>query len=185
MNYRFLPMLAVLLTGTACYKAAPQRQRPYVAPTPQPTLNSKLYDLSVPANVLTLRSNFLSQINELRKPYGKPDLVWNDKLNEMAENWAQVHKDKGLYMTHEYNGSIPETRANQVSYGYFNIAENICRSFQPDGKMIFVIWRNSEKHRKNMLGPATEMGLGCILSDYGVVDTPKYVCVAVFGRPAP
>ena len=137
--------------------------------------------MSVPANVITLRGNFRELVNEYRQVYGKPPLAYNDMLNNMAEMWVNTHRDEGLHSTHEHMGSTPKGRANQVGYHYDHLSENVARTQKPDGRHAFEAWRDSEDHRKNMLGPVKDLGFACVHAPYGAVDTPQYVCVAVFG----
>ena len=107
-----------------------------------------------------------------------PPLVLNPQLTQAAEEHAADMARRGK-MTHRGgDGSSPFDRIEQVHYSFEAAAENVAYGFDRVEE-VMAGWMRSPGHRRNILGPYTEIGVGRVIAPAGT----SYWCVT-FGNPA-
>jgi uncharacterized protein YkwD len=124
--------------------------------------------------------------NEFREKQRHPKLAWNKNLWKAAAYLAAYMARTDKY-GHEADGNTPAQRLAAVGYEFCLEAENIAYQVKPAGistgelaHKFFVTWRDSPRHRANMLDPdLTEVGIAIGYSP----ASKRYYAVQNFGRP--
>lgn len=124
-------------------------------------------------------SGLVAAHNKIRAEHDLRPLTVNPKLEAAAQGHA---KDMAEHeeLSHEgSNGSTMAQRIERQGYAYEQIGENIAYG-QQSVEAVMQSWMNSKRHRENILGDFTELGVAVATSAKGV----PYWCVD-FGRPMP
>jgi uncharacterized protein YkwD len=117
--------------------------------------------------------------NQERKKEGLPPLKANRQLEAAA---IQHARDMAAHnkLSHEgSDGSKPRDRIKKTGYPYQTIGENVADGQETPAEAI-ESWMNSPPHKKNILGPFTEIGAAVATAE----DGTRYWCVD-FGKPFP
>lgn len=115
--------------------------------------------------------------NARRAKAGLLPLVANSELGSAAIAHAGDMATRGK-MTHRgSDGSSPFERIARQGYHYRRAAENVAYGFD-DVESVMSGWMGSSGHRRNILGPTTEIGVGRAIAK----DGASYWCVT-FGTP--
>lgn len=127
----------------------------------------------------SLVKSLIEAHNEERAAADLPPLERNEQLEAAAEAHARDMAENEM-MSHEGSDkSEPAERVERAGYHYRETAENVARGQRTVGEVI-TGWMESPKHKKNILGPYSEIGVARVKSKRG----ESYWC-AVFGRPWP
>lgn len=117
--------------------------------------------------------------NRIRRERDLPEFFPNAQLHQSARSHAQDMADRKL-MTHEgSDGSHVGDRVSETGYRFRVAAENIAAGYR-DVDDVLQGWMKSPPHRKNLLGPCTQIGVGRVLGK----DDQYYWCVN-FAIPSP
>ena len=106
--------------------------------TPEETANNNVVD----ENFTVFAQNALEEMNQKRREYGLPDLIWSSELaqaaiiraTEASQNWSHTRP----------NGEQYNTVSDQV------MGENLAKNY-PDAFSTVEAWMNSDSHRANIL----------------------------------
>lgn len=96
-------------------------------------------------------------VNAYRIANGREALKYNDTLNEVAMKRSEELSRSYSHMRPD--GTKCFTLYKQNGYRYSAAGENIAYG-QKTASEVFEAWKQSERHRKNMLGDYEEMGVG-------------------------
>ena len=116
--------------------------------------------------------------NAERTRHRLPSLVLNPQLTLAAEEHAADMAHRGKMSHRGGDGSSPFDRIEQAHYSFQAAAENVAYGFDQVDE-VMVGWMHSAGHRRNILGPYSEIGVGRVIAPGGT----SYWCVT-FGRPA-
>lgn len=104
-----------------------------------------------------MSTSLLQLINNYRINRGSGRLVFNDRLNDMAQFLAQDMETNNYFDHTDSQGR--SFRERLLSYGFMSGAENIATGSDPT--TVFELWRNSPPHNLNMLSKEnTIAGIG-------------------------
>ncbi len=121
----------------------------------------------------------LAAHNARRAGAGLPPCSLDPRLGRAAEGHARDMADRRK-MTHRGGDfSSPFDRIARQGYTYRAAAENVAYGFD-DVEGLMVAWMKSPGHRRNILGPYAEIGVGRAIAK----DGASYWCVT-FGTPRP
>lgn len=108
-------------------------------------------------DVAASAEEILSLVNEYRTENGKAPLKVNDTLSEVAKARAVELSNK--YTHTRPDGSKCFTLYKAMGYNYTIAGENIACGHR-SAEEVFNTWKNSDGHRKNMLGDFRDIGIG-------------------------
>lgn len=111
--------------------------------------------------------------NDIRNRHGIPDLRINDKLNGVAQKYAQEMERTNNFSHVDSRGRLPGARITEGGYVWRSCAENIGKGYQTPDEAV-AGWENSPHHLDNILKPN--------VVDIGFGKSGEY-WVAVFARP--
>lgn len=121
------------------------------------------------ARAKPLEIEILDLTNEFRREHGLDPLAWHQGLGDVAKRHAGLVADGKARFSHE--GAMERFAACGTKCT--NVAENLARS---DGFIRLDLpqaavagWRESEGHRRNLLGPFDACGIGWAASDTGTI----------------
>ena len=121
----------------------------------------------------------LAAHNASRAGAGLPPCSLDPMLSRAAEGHARDMANRRR-MTHRGGDfSSPFDRISRQGYTYRAAAENVAYGFD-DVESVMVGWMKSPGHRRNILGPYPEIGVGRAIAK----DGASYWCVT-FGTPRP
>jgi hypothetical protein len=116
-----------------------------------------------------LEIEILELTNEFRRENGLQALVWHQGLTGVAKRHANMVADGLAHFSHD--GAME--RFESCGTKCTNVAENLARSEgfgRVDLPQAAVSgWRDSEGHRRNLLGPFDACGIGWAASDSGTI----------------
>jgi uncharacterized protein YkwD len=171
-------LVVMLPLGLGCTATWAEPRPPAVIQTP-PAVATAAREPEKAEPTLLARE-LLKAHNEQRAKEDLPPLTLNGRLSEAAQGHAQAMADAEK-MAHEgpADDSTPAERIARAGYRYKSVAENVAAG-QDTVEMVVDDWMDSEGHRKNILGPNTQMGVGRAVGK----DDRTYWCVN-FGTPWP
>ena len=105
-------------------------------------------------------------------------LVLNPQLTQAAEEHAADMASRGKMSHRGGDGSSPFERIEQAHYSFQAAAENVAYGYDRVDE-VMAGWMRSPGHRRNILGPYAEIGVGRVIAPAGT----SYWCVT-FGNPA-
>jgi uncharacterized protein YkwD len=113
-----------------------------------------------------LANDMLKYTNDYRRSKGLKELIMKDDLNSLARKHSENMASGKLSLGH----SGYDQRAAKVNkiYGTWMVAENVAYGAR-DAKEVFTLWKNSNAHRKNMLGNYKYIGIGTAKNKRGVI----------------
>jgi len=137
------------------------------------SLNAENFDDNQKAPLLEL-------INQARKDNGLNPLVFDNTLNQVAQNYAQQMDDENFFSHQSPNGDGPDDRARDAGYNYRFVGENIAKG-QVTAQYAFDTWKDSPGHWANILkSEYKETGLGQVKVTNDSLYK-GYIWVQVFG----
>ena len=113
-----------------------------------------------------LTNDVLKYTNQFRKSKGLPALIMRDDLNAIADKHSEdMAKGRCNFGHVGY-----EKREAQVKHIFqsCSMAENVAYGAST-GKEVVSLWKNSNGHRRNMLGSYKYIGIGIARDHRGVV----------------
>lgn len=128
----------------------------------------------------------VDRTNEFREQKGFEPLKTDERLQKAASYFAAYMARTNKY-GHGADGNRPSERVSLYDYNYCLVAENIAYQLKSTGfethelaDKFFVGWKESPKHRENMLQPnVTETGVAIGHAP----GSDRYFAVQLFGRP--
>lgn len=112
------------------------------------------FSLSKPAGIV---EDVLTYTNEFRKSKGLNNLSANEALNRIAQQHSEDMASGKVRFGHDGFSKRNAAAQQQLSIQYF--AENVAFGVST-GEAVVNLWKNSEGHRKNMLGKYSKIGIG-------------------------
>ncbi len=127
----------------------------------------------------------VARTNTFRKEHKLSSLSVDEQLAATARDFAKFMATSGKY-GHQADGRQPFERAERHGYEYCVVLENIAFKYESAGtgqedliRFFVESWKNSPRHRKNMLDPdITQTGVAVMSRGKG-----RYYAVQMFGRP--
>lgn len=117
----------------------------------------------------------LELVNQKRTEKGLKPLVFNSKLNEVAQRKAGDMFAFNYWAHTSPSGKDPWSFFKEVGYDYSFAGENLARDFM-DSDSVVNAWMNSPSHRDNLLNPNyQEMGLAIVNGTLNGVETTLVV----------
>ena len=113
-----------------------------------------------PSELIIYKKEMFERINKSRQGQGLPALCLNEKMMNIAQNYAgiQASKNQG---GHFVGGVAPEQRAGSIRYFAENLAEGPLCSDGWSGPKTHEIFMNNDVNRQNIMNPAyTHIGIG-------------------------
>jgi uncharacterized protein YkwD len=156
--------MGTAIWSTAC---APPPRRLYAAPAPD-----------LPAAEIDLAA-LINRHNRERAEAELPPLKTNAELEAAAKLQAQDMASQEKMAHTGSDGSTPAQRVERAGYHLRKTGENVAFG-QTSVEEVMRSWMNSRRHKENILGDFTEIGVAVAYAKDG---TP-YWCVD-FGRPWP
>ncbi|RYD76025.1 MAG: CAP domain-containing protein, partial [Sphingobacteriales bacterium] len=95
--------------------------------------------------------------NKFRSSKGLNDLAPNKYLNELAQQHSENMASGKVKFGHD--GFAKRNTAAQKQMAIRNFAENVAYG-AATGEAVVNQWKNSDGHRKNMLGKFSQIGIG-------------------------
>ena len=141
---------------------------PSAPPTSRPVEGPDVSDLS---------RGLVQAHNARRSRSGLPPLFPNPLLEAAAVGHARDMADRSRMSHRGGDGSSPFERIKREDYRYRAAAENVAYGFD-DVETVMTGWMKSPGHRRNVLGPYSEIGVGRAVAK----DGASYWCVT-FGTP--
>jgi len=129
----------------------------------QVKLNFNQHELTVDEGSET---EMLSRVNKERRDRGIKELVENDKLRDLARNYARDMFERGYFSHYNPEGESPFDRMEKAGITYQTAGENLALS--PNVTVAHEGLMQSQGHRENILNP--DFGRGGI----GVIDGGIY-----------
>jgi len=124
----------------------------------------------------------LAWTNKNRKTDGKPDLVLNDKLTEMADQKLSDLFAKQYFEHQSPTGVGPGDLAQQAGYDYIVIGENLALGNFNGDKALVDAWMASPGHRANILN-ARYQEIGIAVGKGTFEGKTTWIAVQEFGLP--
>lgn len=122
------------------------------------------------------RESMITRINQVRVENGAGPVGACPRLDQIAQDYAQVMADTGHYDHTGPGGESPWDRMRAGGYEYRSAGENIARG-QSDAGRVQTAWEESVGHFRNMINPnLTHVGLGAAQSPSG-----RWVWVQKYG----
>jgi uncharacterized protein YkwD len=169
-------VLAVILcaaVGAGCASAAARSDRPSASErtAPKPRQDHDGPDLA------SLRTEVVEAHNQIRTAAKLPALEVNQRLQAAAQAHARDMAVRSK-MSHEGSrGTRPIDRIKAQRYPYRRAGENIAAGYFSVDQLMKG-WMNSPRHKRNILGGFSQIGVGCAIAE----DGKRYWCVT-FGLP--
>lgn len=165
------PAPAPVVPEPVVVEPAPAPVAPVEEPVQEPTAPAP----STGSTEFSQRS--LELINAYRAANGVHALVYDERLEALAVNWAGSQKESIEANGWAGIGHNPNL-ASELPAGWTNYGENIAVNYSPED--MFTWWTNSPAHNAGMLSPALDaFGFGSAQLD---IFTGNYVGVQVFAR---
>lgn len=112
--------------------------------------------------------------NSIRKRFGKPPFVYDDKATVSAKKHSKDMAENGFFNHINPKGQNPFERMNIEGIIYSNAAENIATG-QRDSIYAHEAWMNSFGHRSSILGDYERLGVGVFQGgQYNVYYTQNF-----------
>lgn len=113
------------------------------------------------------RAQMISRVNQVRAENGAGPVGACPRLDQIAQDYAQLMADTGHYGHTGPNGESPWDRMRAGGYDYRTAAENIAHSYPNSGR-VQEAWEKSDGHLRNMTNPNfSSVGLGAAQSPSG------------------
>jgi len=130
--------------------------RPETPADPVPTPEAKAKAESAQATDPNL-NRLLALHNRQRAEAGRPPLELSPELTQAAQRHARAMAASGRFRHRGPDGSTVADRVKHYGYRFRKVGENIALG-QSSAEQAIRDWMNSRGHRKNILGPFSEMG---------------------------
>ena len=112
-------------------------------------------------------------INEERRRKGLDDLVWDERLAQIARNYSRKMASESFFSHYDSDGhSVVDRVRNSGVRGWSKIGENLfyCAGYSEIDSLAVRGWMNSPEHRRNILDRQfTATGIGIARSRNGQV----------------
>lgn len=107
------------------------------------------------------RQKLLELTNQYRLAYGRPPLLYNERLGRSAQTYAESMGDLGFFGHEAPGGGTMTSRFEADGYlGWTAIGENLGAGYKKP-EDVFQGWLESATHRDNLLNPSyREIGIG-------------------------
>ena len=133
--------------------------------------------LAEPTTPAETRARVLAAINALRSTWGSPALEADERLDAVAQAYAQQMVDQGYFAHVGPDGRDMRRRLRDSGYQYSSAGENLGLASGPLAAHFSI--EHSPGHRRNLLEPSyTRAGVGLARRDDG-----QAVLVEVYARP--
>ena len=113
-----------------------------------------------------LTNDVLKYTNQFRKSKGLPALIMRDDLNAIADKHSE-DMAKGRCNFGHVGYEKREAQVKRI-FQSCSMAENVAYGAST-GKEVVSLWKNSNGHRRNMLGDYKYIGIGIARDQRGVV----------------
>ncbi len=167
-----LAMVAALAAALSAPSCVSTRLKTRPVPSPPARRAS-----SHPAGPSDLVEPVVAAHNAERDRRGFPPLAVSPELVAAAEAHARDMADRRKMAHKGGDGSSPFDRMKRQGYAFRAAAENVASGFDDVGS-VMAGWMRSPGHRRNILGPYHEIGVGRAIAG----DGAAYWCVT-FGTP--
>ena len=121
-----------------------------------------------------IAQKILEKTNGIRKSQGKSVLIQNDEMDVLATLHSKNMTTYAFFDHVDHENKAPSDRANDLSFSWSSIAENIgqvpwfenvsscgdTRSAEAISSCVVEGWKNSPGHYTNMIGDYSELGVG-------------------------
>ncbi len=121
-----------------------------------------------------IAQKILVKTNAIREKQGLSGLQQNDDMDELAQLHSVNMVTYDFFDHVDHENKSPSDRADDLSFGWSSIAENIgfvpwfenvtgcgdTRSAEAISQCVVEGWRNSPGHYANMIGDFNELGIG-------------------------
>ncbi|MFT3981496.1 MAG: CAP domain-containing protein [Ferruginibacter sp.] len=125
--------------------------------------------------IMSIGDDVLEYTNAFRKENGLAQLQSNEVLNKIAQQHSRNMASGKVKFGHAGFNARNASAAKQIA-GLRYFAENV--AYGPvSGEEVVNLWKNSQGHRKNMLGNFSMIGIGVARSKDGT-----YYYTQVFGN---
>ena len=115
-----------------------------------------------------LAEDVLKYTNQFRRSKGLTTLEMRNDLNAIAQKHSEDMASGRRSFGHSgYDQRVKKVK-NTVKPFYGNVGENVAYGAST-AKEAFTIWKNSNGHRKNMLGDFKYIGIGTARSKKGII----------------
>ncbi|MBC7935097.1 MAG: CAP domain-containing protein [Rhizobacter sp.] len=105
----------------------------------------------------SIEADVLNYTNEFRHSKGLDNLTTNAILNNIAQKHSENMASGRVKFGHD--GFAKRNTAAQKQLAIRSFAENVAFGVTT-GEAVVDLWKNSEGHRKNMLGKFNQVGIG-------------------------
>lgn len=167
-------VMAVVLAVVAGCALVPVRQDP---PSPDDRPEPPAGPVRDDPDLARLRARVVDAHNQVRAAAKLPSLAVSQRLRAAAQAHARDMAAR-VKMTHEGSrGTRPVDRIKATGYPYRRAGENIAAGFFSVDQLMKG-WMNSPRHKRNILGGFSQIGVGCAIGE----DGKRYWCVT-FGLP--
>jgi len=104
--------------------------------------------------------DLVARINRHRRATGRPTVVWDDRLAQVAQRHGEDMARRGYFGHENPDGLDPFDRIEKAGIRFQAAAENLA-SGQRTGAETFEAWMHSRGHRENLEGrDYTRIGIG-------------------------
>jgi uncharacterized protein YkwD len=162
---------AAIVAG--CASAAARSDRP---PAGARTSLPPPQDPDVP-DLASLRTQVVEAHNQIRTTAKLPALEISQQLQAAAQAHARDMAARGKMSHVGSRGTRPIDRIKAQGYPYRRAGENIASGYYAVDQLMKG-WMNSPRHKRNILGGFSQIGVGCAIAE----DGKRYWCVT-FGLP--
>lgn len=145
-------MLKILLLPLLfIYCTVPERQK-------ELSNQNNLLDKELLLRLINAQRNQGCQCGDKYYPKAPP-IVWNDKLETVAQKHSNEMAQRNLLTHTSKNGDDPGKRLRKAGYRWYTYAENVAMGY-PDERAVIQSWINSPGHCANIMNPnVKEMGV--------------------------
>ena len=114
-----------------------------------------------------LVTDVLNLTNQFRKSEGLPELIMKQQLNALAQKHSADMARGRVAFGHGGFGER-EAKAQREIKGLYSFAENVAYGVNSADEVV-TLWKSSEGHRRNMLGPYKYIGIGTAKDSKGQI----------------
>jgi uncharacterized protein YkwD len=166
-----MTLCAAVVAGcaSAAVRGDPPSAGKRTAPTPR-------QDRDEP-DLADLRTRVVEAHNEIRAAAKVPALEVSQRLQAAAQAHARDMAARGKMSHVGSRGNRPIDRIKAQRYPYRRAGENIASGYESVDHLMKG-WMNSPRHKRNILGDFSQIGVGCAIAE----DGKRYWCVT-FGLP--
>ena len=130
-------------------------------------------------DLASLRAEVVEAHNQIRAAAKLPALEVSQRLQAAAQAHARDMAARGKMSHVGSRGTRPIDRIKAQGYPYRRAGENIASGYHTVDQLMKG-WMNSPRHKRNILGGFSQIGVGCAIAE----DGKRYWCVT-FGLPLP